>query len=502
MNRLKTNKMYKLLFFIIAAALTLNLLSGAILRVSAQDNSYADNPIMDQAYGGGAENETPTIIKIFHTNDIHGRASNASGTIGFAQFKTFINSEAADGKLVLDAGDTFHGQTFATLERGASIAELMKAVGYDAIAAGNHDFNYGWERLLELEEIADTPVLSANTKKDGKEIFRSYIIREIEGIKFGIFGLTSPETSYKTNPKNVEGIDFGTDEEIIEISKSMVQAMQNEGAAIIIALTHIGDDDTTTLKSTDIAQRVPGLDIIIDGHSHSNYMQGNIVNNVMIASVGEHFKNVGMITLAYNKSTGAKNIQAKSITAAELPLDQYPEDLQVKGIYDGIMARQAPLKNTVIGSTPVVLNGVRDYVRAGETNLGRLITNAMLYETGAEIAITNGGGIRASISQGDITKGQVLDVLPFGNYIVTKYLTGAQVKAALEHGMTFGAGSFPHFAGMEVYVFKDTVQSGSTTVEKGYVTSILVNGQPICDTKTYLVATNDFMAAGGTAILY
>ncbi|MCF2945396.1 choice-of-anchor I family protein [Paenibacillus tarimensis] len=439
------------------------------------------------------------VIKIFHTNDIHSRAKNGSGQIGFAQFKTFIDreSEGASGKIVLDAGDIFHGQTIATLERGASIAELVRAVGYTAISAGNHDFNYGWERLLELEELSGAAVLSANAVKDGGTPFNRAVIQEAGGVTFGIFGLSTPETAYKTNPKNVEGIDFGSDEQIIELSKEMVADLKAEGAQFIIALSHLGDDPLSTIKSTDIAQHVPGIDLIIDGHSHSNYPQGQRVNGVLIASAGEYFKNAGVVTVAYNKETNEKQLQARSIPASELTLEQYPEDPAVKAVYNAIIERQSAIKDVTIGTTPIKLDGVRDNVRSGETNLGRLITSAMLDESGAQIAITNGGGIRESITAGDITKGQVLDVLPFGNYIVTKSLTGAQIKAALEQGMTFGAGSFPHFAGMEVTVDKYTVMSGSTPVEKGRVTAVTVNGQPMSDTESYVVATNDFMAAGG-----
>ncbi|PZD93050.1 hypothetical protein DNH61_25035 [Paenibacillus sambharensis] len=439
------------------------------------------------------------VIKIFHTNDIHSRAKRDSGQIGFAQFKTFIDreSEQADGKIVLDAGDIFHGQTIATLEQGASIAELVRAVGYTAISAGNHDFNYGWERLLELEELSGAVVLSANAMKDGGRVYNGAVMQEAGGVKFGIFGLSTPETAYKTNPKNVEGIDFGTDEQIIELSKQMAANLKAEGAQFVIALSHLGDDPTSTIKSTDIAQHVPGIDLIIDGHSHTNYPQGQRVNGVLIASAGEYFKNAGVVTVAYNKETHEKQLQARSIPASGLTLEQYPEDPSVKAVYDAIIQRQSAIKDVVIGTTPIALEGERTMVRSGETNLGRLITSAMLDESGAQIAITNGGGIRNSIPAGDITKGQVLDVLPFGNYIITKSLTGAQIKAALEQGMAFGAGSFPHVAGMTVTVEKYTVMSGSTPVEKGRVKAITVNGQQMSDTESYVVATNDFMAAGG-----
>lgn len=464
--------------------------------------AYRPRSLTDGAWGagsGGEPGEGDTVIKIFHTNDIHARANHANGQAGFAQFKTFVDGQEADGKLIVDAGDFFHGQTIATLERGASIAELAQAVGYTAMAPGNHDFNYGWERLLELEQASGVPVLSANTMKDGEPLFENRtLIRDVDGIKVGLFGLTTPETAYKTNPNNVVGIDFGTDEEIVQAAEEAVQELQNAGAQIIVALSHLGVDPSSTIKSTDIAANVSGIDVIIDGHSHTNYPTGNVVNGVLIASTGEYFKNVGVVTIGYDKDAQQRTaISARSIPASELTLDEYPEDAAVKAVYDAIVDRQSDILDLVVGETPIALDGAREHVRSGETNLGRLITNAMLAESGAQIALTNGGGIRDSIPAGSISQGQIVNVLPFGNYIVTKSLTGAQIKAALEQGMTFGAGSFPHFAGMEVTVAKYGAMSGSTLVEKGRVQSITVNGEPMSMTDSYVVATNDFMAAGG-----
>lgn len=487
------------------------------LELQAFVDQYRPRSSAEGAWGlaptGGEEpgqlpDEDDTIIKIFHINDVHSRASYATSPpnsypqIGYAQFKTFVDKESqdADGKLVLDAGDTFHGQSFASIERGASIAELLRAVGFDALSPGNHDFNYGWERLLALEELSGVPLLSANTMRNGQPLFETpTMIKVIDGVRVGLFGLTTPETAYKTNPNNVVGIDFGTDQQVVDRAKAAVQQLrETQQADIVIALTHLGDDASSTIKSTDIAAKVPGIDLIVDGHSHSNYPTGTKVGGVTIASTGEYFKNAGVVTIGYDKeSHQVTAVSAVSKSAAELPLDVYPEDETVKGVYTSIIARQSGELNQVVGSTPIALSGERAIVRSGESNLGRLIADAMLAESGADVSITNGGGIRQSIAAGPVTKKQIIDVLPFGNYIITKSLTGAQIKAAIEQGMTFGAGSFPHFGGMEVTVEKYTAPAGDTTVEKGRIVSIKVDGEPISMTKSYVVATNDFMAAGG-----
>ena len=475
-------------------------------------DQYRPRSIADGAWGlapvGGEEpGEDDTVIKVFHINDVHSRANYATSPpanhpqVGYAQFKTFIDmeSESADGKLVLDAGDTFHGQSFASIERGQGIAELLKAVGFDALSPGNHDFNYGVDRLKQLETMSGVPLLSANTKKDGNPLFdTNTLIKEIDGVKIGLFGLTTPETAYKTNPNNVIGVDFGTDEQVVEAAQEAVAELETAGADVIIALTHLGDDETSTIKSTDIAAQVEGINLIVDGHSHSNYPTGTKVNGVTIASTGEYFKNVGMVTIGYNKEAGEVTaVNAVSKVAADLALAEYPQDEAVKAEYEAIIKRQSAILDVIVGNSPIALDGARNNVRSGETNLGRLITDAMIAETGADIAITNGGGIRESIAAGDITNGDIINVLPFGNFIITKSLTGAQIKEAIEQGMAFGAGSFPHFGGMQVTVEKVASMAGSTPIEKGRVIDIQIGGESIDMNESYVVATNDFMGAGG-----
>lgn len=177
-------------------------------------------------------------LTIVHTNDTHSRVKEGDG-IGFAKISTIIKDIKSENPntLVLDAGDTLHGQTFATLTRGESIIRIMNEIGYDAMTPGNHDFNYGYERLLELNELADFPILTANiTKEDGGSLLDAYVIIEIAGLRVGIFGLSTPETSYKTHPNNVKGLTF---EDPVEAAKEIIEALDDE-TDIIIALAHLG----------------------------------------------------------------------------------------------------------------------------------------------------------------------------------------------------------------------------------------------------------------------
>jgi len=433
--------------------------------------------------------ETGTDITIVHINDTHAKVFEGKyDGMGLAKVAEKVDALRAENPntLLLDAGDSFHGTTFATLEEGASVVKLMNAMKYDALAAGNHDFNYGQDRLIELADMADFPVLGANVKKDGQAVLESYVIKEFDGVKVGIFGLSSPETAYKTHPDNVKGITF---ENPVDTAKAMVAELEGK-VDVIVALAHVGIDEETVVKSTDIANEVPGIDLIIDGHSHTDLEEGMMVNDVLIVSSGEYSKNIGIVDLT---------VMDGKVTAKSAKLFNKKEAADMEGsaevtaLINEIKEEQEKITSVVVSSTKSVLDGERGQVRTGETNLGNLVADAMINESGADIAITNGGGIRASIQVGEITKGDVITVLPFGNYIVTKEVVGSDIKAAIENGVDSypGAkGAFPHVAGIE-YTIDANLPAGAR------VTSITMNGQPLNMGSMYVVATNNFMAAGG-----
>ncbi|NLN48097.1 MAG: LysM peptidoglycan-binding domain-containing protein [Clostridiales bacterium] len=429
------------------------------------------------------------VITIVHTNDTHSRVDAG---IGFAKVATKIKEvkEANPNTLVIDAGDTLHGQTFATISKGESIIGLMNAMGYDVMTPGNHDFNYGQERLLELAGQANFPIITANLikKDDGTPLMDPYVIKEIGGLKIGIFGLSTPETAYKTNPLNVEGLTFANP---AEISKKMVEELKAKGVNAIIALAHLGIDKESTDTSYSVRNNVKGIDLIIDGHSHT--LLGDIDNegkDTIIVSTGEYTNNLGIVNLKFENGE-LKAIEPSLYTkddAAELK-----EDEEVAALMNETTEKNKVITSVVVGKTDVILDGERAQVRGGETNLSNLITDAMLNLTGADIAITNGGGIRASIQPGEITMGDIITVLPFGNYVVVKEYTGDQVLKALEHGTASYpdlAGSFAQVAGL-TYTLDLNQEAGKR------VKDVKVKGAALDLNKKYKVATNDFMAVGG-----
>ncbi|WP_338556514.1 5'-nucleotidase C-terminal domain-containing protein [Paenibacillus sp. KS-LC4] len=432
-------------------------------------------------------------ITLLHTNDMHARAvrSESNGELGFAQLAGIIDSYRASNPntLLLDGGDAIHGTTFATLVEGESVVRVMNAMRYDAAVPGNHEFNYGYNRLVELEPQMEYPLLSANirVKKDDSPLFQPYVIKEVDGVKIGIFGLTTPETAYKTHPKNVDGLVF-TDP--AEEAKAIVAELKGQ-VDVIVALGHIGQDESSADTSIGIVKEVAGIDVFIDGHSHTVLQKGlEGGHGTLIASAGEYTKYIGVVDLWIDQgkvvSKEAKLIDDKA-AAAIAP------DKKIAELVDSIVAEQQEVLSSVIGETSVKLDGEREQVRAGETNLGNLIADSLRSITKADIAITNGGGIRASIDEGTITLGEIITVLPFGNQIVTLNVTGADIKAALENGVSDypnPKGAFPQVSGISFKI--DTAKAKGSRVH-----SVSVGGAPLDAKKQYTLATNDFIAAGG-----
>lgn len=432
-----------------------------------------------------AKTEEEKVVSIYHTNDTHSRVDN------FPMAKTLVDEDDADAVFLIDAGDSFHGLSIATLEKGSSIAKIFKAMGYDAMTSGNHDYNYGYARLLELQKESGIPILAANVKKDGKLLLNETEIIEKNGVKVGFFGIATPETAYKTNPLNVKGIDFGTKETIIKAAQAATDKLKAQNCDIIVAITHLGIDSDSEIKSYDIANEVKGIDLIVDGHSHSPlsaYEEFNKTSETKIVSDAQYAEAIGKVTFTLDKNNDITSLTYESVSLKDVKADE-----AIQKVITDIKTEQQPILDVKLSETPVLLQGERSVVRFEHSNLGYLLCDAMLAETGADIAITNGGGIRASIQPGPITKGDVLGVLPFGNYIVTKKYTGATIKEALNFGMVVGSGRFTHFSGIDVTTETMMIDGALTHVVK----SIKIDGKEIDPNKEYLVATNDFMAIGG-----
>ena len=423
-----------------------------------------------QAQDGNASASTIFDVKIVHTNDIHARVEedDYNQVIGMDRLSGIaqIFIEGADGSLMLDFGDTFHGQPIATLVKGESVAKLMKACGYDAMTTGNHDWSYGKEHLKELGGIANVKILSGNIKSaDGTSFFDTdALVKEItkngKTLKIGVFGVSDPEMKNKTTPSNVEGLDF---QDAVAYAKREAATLKAEGCDVVIVLSH-------TLDPKNVAAQVDGVDLWLCGHEHIELSESVTTpdgSKTYVSESGHYLNSVGLIDLNCTMDEdGSVHVDYEKTSVDYEEAQNYPKDASVTAVLDTIKAENETALNRVIGTSPVELDGVWEHIRIGQTNLGNVITDAYLLATGADIAFENAGGIRASIAAGTVTYGDVINVSPYGNYVVTKKLTGAQIKEMLDPAQPAGV----------------------------RVLSVQKDGQELDDTKEYTVAVNNYLA--------
>lgn len=451
-------------------------------------------------------------LVVIHTNDTHGHdvavEGETVGTAGVAALKKDFEAAGAS-VLLVSAGDFSQGTTLVSLDKGASAVAFMNAAGYDVAAPGNHEFDYKMDALKANVAAADFPVLAANIvyTSSKKPVFGDHVTFDTAIGKVGVFGLDTPETMTKAHPDNVKGLTFYQGDELVKCAQAQVDALKKDGCVYIIALSHLGvDPESAPNRSTDVFARVNGVDLVIDGHSHTE--MGAYTNNAYIHSTGEYLNNVGVVITDGKDENGAL-ISAAAYTKVDAEV--------AKVVNARNEAVQAELNKT-FAKTEVLLNGERaPGNRTEETNLGDFAADAILWsakqavgEDKVDVAITNGGGIRASIEVGDITMNTMKTVFPFGNEVATIEVTGAELLEALEAATCStptAIGAFPQVAGMS-FTIDTTVEyvNGDAYPDSTYfkpanpgarIKDVMVNGKALDLTAKYVVATNDFTAAGG-----
>ncbi|MFV0441021.1 MAG: 5'-nucleotidase C-terminal domain-containing protein [Lachnospirales bacterium] len=441
------------------------------------------------------ETTEPELVVIFN-NDTHGRTFGDPATAGL---KDYYEAQGIP-TLLLHAGDSVHGQSIASLTDGQAIVDIMNADDYDALVPGNHEFNYGLDRLIELSESATFPFLAANVsyKADDSLVFEPYTIFEEGDLSVGIFGLATPETLYKTNPSNVETVNIT---EPVPAAEKVVAELEEKDVDFIISLAHLGIDESTVLeeRSTYLAEQVDGIDLVVDGHSHTFLEEGMTFDDTFLVQTGEYFNQIGLLKVYDIDTTPTYELEYIDPSFdEENPMPEiyegYVPNEEVSTLVDKLNAETEAITSEVIGSTEYTLDGEREQVRVHETNLTSLLTNALIDASGADLALGNGGNTRASIEAGEITLGDVITTWPFGNMVVTIDITGQEFYDAIEHGIQHypeANGGFPHIAGAKVE-FDPNGEAGNR------ITSITnEDGTPFDLDKTYTLVTNEFLANAG-----
>lgn len=458
-----------------------------------------------------ADGDDTFNLYVVHTNDVHGRIEEGTdGSLGYAKLSTLLKMgrSVTDNILVLDAGDVLHGTNLANVFEGESVGVLLNMLGYDAVAPGNHDFNYGADRLIELSALSDSmggaKVLAANIlDQNGNLVFQPYQVYDYNGFKVVVIGLTTPDTKTKSHPRNTEGLTFW-DDSYVSYAQQAVDLAHEIGDYVIV-LGHIGlDADGSGLTSDMICSAVDGIDLFVDGHSHTVLENGTEVNGTLIVSTGQYLNNVGLVEIQVSdgavQGESAMLIPASEVIdpstsalAQSLGITYVADDPEVIAYIDQLNAELEQRFSEVVANVPVALDGEREHVRTRVTNLSRLICEAMTAETGADFTIINGGGIRASIEAGEVTLGDINNVLPFTNTVAVCEITGDQVYEALEYGYSMAPETNAAFSQSDLKVVYSRFDEPGSRIRR----VLLPDGTPLDRNATYTVATNDFMAAGG-----
>ena len=474
---------------------------------------------------------------IIHTNDVHGRILEEKGVIGDAKAAAVIEEERSkvENTIVVDAGDAFQGLPISNSTKGEDRANIMNQVGYDAMAVGNHEFDFGMDQAIKYKETLNFPLLSANTYVNGARVFEASTIVDktptVVGDEFVVIGVTTPETAIKTHPKNIEGVTFA--DPITEVNKVIdeVEARalaDNRVYNNYIILAHLGVDATTPVewRGSTLAEALSQNSklagkrvIVIDGHSHT-VQSATYGDNVTYNQTGSYLNNIGKVTLKSEQLLGEASLISAADTASVTP------DALITELVNEIKVKyEAENDQVVIENNPVELNGERSNVRVRETNLGNAVTDAIYaygqtgFSNKTSLAVTNGGGLRATIAKDQpVTKGDIIAVLPFGNIISQITVTGQQIQdmftkslsSALQTDKETGkflldengaplfeaSGGFLQISGATVF-YDPTLPVKERVLLIGILNPETGEYDDLDLEKTYYLATNDFLAAGG-----
>ncbi|MCW6652579.1 5'-nucleotidase C-terminal domain-containing protein [Aerococcaceae bacterium NML210727] len=507
---------------------------------AATNEASAEEPKEPEAVAENAAEEVANKEKdivIIHTNDIHGRLeeNKRNKVIGVAKLDTVVQDERAKDQLtlLLDAGDAFQGLPISNSSKGEDLAHIMNEMGYDAMVVGNHEFDFTLEQAIKYKELLKFPLLSVNTYVDGVRIFQPSTIidkdKERVGDEVVVIGVTTPETSTKTHPKNVERVEFR--DPLTEMNNAIEEIearAKAEGKTYnkYVILAHMGIDASTPVEwqGSTLAQALAnnkalaGKQIVfIDGHSHTVHT-AKYGDNVAYTQTGAYLLNIGRTVLKANGAIETAMISYKD-TENVVPSPK------VKALVDAVKAKfEAENAVVILENSSVELNGDRENVRVRETNLGNAVADA-LYQYGqtgfanpTNLAVTNGGGLRATIRKdAPLTKGDVIAVLPFGNIISQIEVKGSQIQEMFVKSLSAilqskdgnpvldentglpllePYGAFLQISGAKVY-FDPTVDPSERLLRVEILNNSTGAYEALDLMKTYYLATNDFLAAGG-----
>ena len=477
---------------------------------------------------GFAEEAAPALQKnlvVLFTSDVHCGIDQGWGYAGLYAVKESLSKD--NYVLLVDDGDAIQGEPIGTMTTGEAIIDIMNTVGYDIAIPGNHEFDYGMDRFLELTKKANFPYISCNFNKEGEPVFQPYVIKDIDGVKFAFVGVTTPMTLRSSTPryfmdengKFIYGfLQDENGEALYAAVQKAVDDARAEGAQYVIVMAHMGNEaECSPWTYAEVISNTTGIDAWLDGHSHDTdqvVMKNKDGQDVVRSACGTKLANIGALTVTtdgkfsselyfWNQKTaapkllGLRNAASEAVEAASSVLNEKLSQVVAATTVELII--NDPVAKTEDGK-PIRI------IRNAETNLGDLCADAYLDQSsGADIALVNGGGIRVAINKGDITLNDILRVHPFGNSLTVIEATGQQVLDALEwsvHSLPGEFGGFDHVAGL-TFEYDATIPTPCVEDESKMfdhvndamerrVRNVLVAGEPLDPAKIYKVVSHDY----------
>ena len=490
-----------------------------------QQPSAAESPTPEATAEPTAETASNDEIIILFTSDIHCGVKSGFGMVGLAQIKEMFKQNGYN-VLLVDDGDAIQGDALGTLTKGQAIIDLMNAVHYDVAIPGNHEFDYGMDEFFALTKKAEFPYISCNFNKQGELLLEPYVIKEAAGKKIGFIGVTTPNTLTSSTPKSFMDkkgnyiYGFMQDKNgdlLINTIQENVDKVRAEGADYVILMGHMGNRETDEpYNFQTIIERTTGVDAFLDGHSHDTdqvTMNNKDGEPVVRSGCGTKMEGIGYLHISPKQETinGGLISWYNAESVPELFGLHNEMSEPVKEVYDAL---EETLK-VKVGETPYNLviydpeertdkgDPVR-IVRKRETNLSDLVSDSIRGETGAEIALINGGGIRDNIEAGDITYGDIMRIQPYSNQICISEITGQQILDCLE----WGARNYPeecpglmHPSGLTYEIDASVEPNISVDTEGLFVSvdgeyrvkNVKVDGKPLDLKQKYRVAGADFI---------
>lgn len=459
-----------------------------------------------------AEETTGNDIVVLYTNDVHCGVEDNIGYAGLVAYEKEM-LETTPYVTLVDIGDAIQGGPLGTLTTGEALVNIMNEVGYDVATMGNHEFDYGMARFQELAAMLECGYVSCNfvDLRTGDTVFPAYKMISYGDTDVAYIGISTPETYTKSTPtyfqdENGNYIYSFSENNLPEMVQAAIDEATEAGAEYIVAVGHLGvDEESAPYRSTDVIAETTGLDVFLDGHSHSVIASQEVEdadgNTVILSSTGTELANIGKLTIA-----------ADGTITTELVSDYETKDADMQAFIDNVNAEFEEITSEVVAKSSINLTGYDEngtrLVRSQETNIGDLVADAYRVVGDADIGWANGGGIRADIPAGEITYGDIIEVHPYSNQLCVVETTGQQILNALEMASAScpnESGGFLQVSGLS-YTIDTTIPSSVVTDDQGMfvevdgerrVKDVMVGDKPIDPDATYTLASHNYMLKEG-----